>query len=318
MSELTFPLQDEDFAGYSTRMQLNRKADYDLFSYSPKVNNGCLVQIFNNSLLITNNLKKFKIGKPPEREQGDIKKFSQNARRRFIKKLAHINLQLYDKPLFVTLTYQNELPLTAAELSEQLNRFLTKLRRYGTKFHYVWRLEFQKRGAPHFHFILLPFKNTVKKRLYLFHNDILRMWRYSINSWSEAMQKYAVNVQWLDGKKNIFSYISKYAAKEDAENNELYTNRRYGFSNGIFLHPIKELQIPYYDFQLLRKLIVAFMKRNNNLDYEFEKYLWYDPTVEILISLEDMKVIFDTFSSLRNSHILDDFLTEFEKLDFTA
>ena len=60
------------------------------------------------------------------------------------------------------------------------------------------------------------------------------------------------------------------------------------------------------------------MRRNNNLDYDFEKYLLFDPTVEILISLEDMKVIFDTFQSLRNSATLDKFLEEFASLDFAA
>lgn len=53
----------------------------------------------------------------------------------------------------ITLTYGQNYPLDGTRVKYHLNYFLTKLKRSYGPFDYLWFLEFQKRGAPHFHIL---------------------------------------------------------------------------------------------------------------------------------------------------------------------
>jgi hypothetical protein len=53
--------------------------------------------------------------------------------------------------VFITLTYPKEFPCNGKETKAHLNAFLQYLRR--RQIEYTWILEFQERGAPHYHII---------------------------------------------------------------------------------------------------------------------------------------------------------------------
>lgn len=53
-----------------------------------------------------------------------------------------------------TLTYGPNFPLDGTKVKYHLNFFITKLKRSYGQFDYLWFLEFQQRGAPHFHILL--------------------------------------------------------------------------------------------------------------------------------------------------------------------
>jgi hypothetical protein len=57
--------------------------------------------------------------------------------------------------VFITLTYPDDFPCDGKETKTHLNAFLQYLRRKEIK--YVWVLEFQARGAPHYHIIASDF-----------------------------------------------------------------------------------------------------------------------------------------------------------------
>ncbi|NCC62300.1 MAG: hypothetical protein EOM12_15475, partial [Verrucomicrobiae bacterium] len=52
------------------------------------------------------------------------------------------------------LTYHEQNPIDGAEVKKHLSRFLAALRRAIPRVGYLWILEFQKRGVPHFHIFL--------------------------------------------------------------------------------------------------------------------------------------------------------------------
>ncbi len=289
-----------------------------LFSSSPKLKKGCYIEVFNNSLIIKNYFTKTGPAKPPERKANDIRTFSSNSRRRFIKQMAKINLQMYGKPLFVTLTYHNVYPDNSKDLQKQLNYFLTLLRTAKLRYHYVWRLEFQERGAPHFHLILFPLKESNPDKLYIYKNNILKMWRTSLYDWDESMQLFSVDVKMLKGKKHIFQYISKYAAKKDNENILSFSGRRYGFSKNIFIDALLKCEIKLSDFDSLRKIIFNYFVSRGGIDIHFEKYLAHDPTIEVLLTLQETLFILNTFQSISDSTALDTLVLEFSKLDLAA
>lgn len=81
--------------------------------------------------------------------RGAIRGFTHQSRRR-LNHLIRNTHDLWDG--FLTLTYPAEFPKDGREVKRQLNVFCSWLRR--RKVAYVWIMEFQERGAPHFHFLV--------------------------------------------------------------------------------------------------------------------------------------------------------------------
>lgn len=66
----------------------------------------------------------------------------------------------------MTLTYPVQFPLDGKEAKRHLNNFLTQFRKLHDDFRYIWFLEFQKRGAPHWHIISTiksPMTSSIKR-----------------------------------------------------------------------------------------------------------------------------------------------------------
>jgi hypothetical protein len=86
--------------------------------------------------------------------RGDINDFSADSRRRLQRKLATINEFETDLPDFLTLTYPGEYSVDWREWKRHLHNFNKALVRRWPQIWGLWRMEFQERGAPHFHFLL--------------------------------------------------------------------------------------------------------------------------------------------------------------------
>jgi len=111
----------------------------------------------------------------------------------------------------VTLTYPGFYESNGKAVKEHLRRFLQELRRSHdrtnphNKFSAFWFLEFQKRGAPHFHI----FTTYAESRQW-----ISRRWYEIVNSEDERHLHAGTNVERLrSGRGGTLSYASKYAAK---------------------------------------------------------------------------------------------------------
>lgn len=82
----------------------------------------------------------------------DITEFSARARAALAFVVAATSVEFKS---ILTLTYGNFWPHDMQVSKVHLNAFLTALRvRYGRPLNYVWVIEFQKRGAPHYHILL--------------------------------------------------------------------------------------------------------------------------------------------------------------------
>jgi len=144
---------------------------------------------------------------PPRGTRGKVTEFSAKSRKRMLEKMARLcRQQIHQsrfKPLFVTLTYPSTYP-TAKRAKEHLRAFLKRLKRAYGRVGAIWRLEFQERGAPHFHLLLfgLPFpKPTTLQAM-----------------WCEVTDTTATNsldVEVLRSLNGVMYYVSKYMAKPD-------------------------------------------------------------------------------------------------------
>jgi len=105
---------------------------------------------------------------------------------------------------FLTLTFDIIPPDSVAK--KILDRFLERLRRYlGKNFHYVWVAEKQKRGAIHFHLVLIDFIPI---------EVIRKKWEAVVHKW-EATQGYTdarslqINIKPIYNEDGIQTYLTK-------------------------------------------------------------------------------------------------------------
>tara|TARA_R110000796_G_scaffold250309_1_gene379133 strand:+ start:354 stop:1163 length:810 start_codon:yes stop_codon:yes gene_type:complete len=110
--------------------------------------------------------------------------------------------------LFLTLTYHNA--WEGRSPRKDLDVYLKRLRRRFPTVAYVWRLEPQKRLAPHFH-LLLFFEDRVSDAE---KADIKDQWHTLVEPESDFHNLYGAKVEAdLDGMEGVRVYISKYCAK---------------------------------------------------------------------------------------------------------
>jgi hypothetical protein len=133
-------------------------------------------------------------------ERAPIRDFSRKSRNRLIQKFARLSKQK-GKSVFLTLTYPRDYPNPQASKTH-LDTFLKRLARQFPLTSGFWRLEFQERGAPHFHLILfgLPFVDK---------STIQQMWGEIIGH-----EKPFTRIELIRGWHKLMSYVSKYVAKE--------------------------------------------------------------------------------------------------------
>lgn len=158
--------------------------------------------------------------------RGRVTGFSRQSRDRMI--FAFRNMP---KPkIMLTLTYPGAFPVDGKKVKRDLDSFRKWLARRGVLS--AWFLEFQERGAPHFHiFISLPVK---KEKLSL-------AWYRIVGSGDEKHLRAGTKVEWLRNPNAAGIYASKYGAKaEQKEVPEEYKNvgRFWGMSRKLKPEPV--------------------------------------------------------------------------------
>lgn len=174
---------------------------------------------------------------PPSRENEPISEFSEKSRKRLMKRFKRMRKGELDLPFFVTLTYQKNQRDTV-EAKKHLNTFLQRFRRLdresykvlnpktgrmNTKyrrlndFKYCWKMEFQERGAVHFHIMFFPPKNLAPGRWNLNDEKRLEWLRMKVSTaWNEIIGK-ADDFEPVRSKNGkIFGNMSLYSGTQVA------------------------------------------------------------------------------------------------------
>jgi hypothetical protein len=168
-------------------------------------------------------------------DRSEIETFSRESRYRLLRCLHTLT---FHHMTFITLTYPREFPTDSriykAHLKEYRRRFEE---RYG-KIPGVWRLEFQKRGAPHYHILYLdaPFIPV---------REWSALWADVTHSKSENHRKNGVDLKLIvpgSESKLIAFYVAKYVGKVDettAKNQQRKPGRWWGKWNVEEVQPIE-------------------------------------------------------------------------------
>lgn len=134
-------------------------------------------------------------------DRGAVTEFSAGSRRRLIRKISRLQA---NTAVFLTLTYPDRFP-GGKTAKCHLRALLERLRRRFPKCSAVWRLEYQKRGAPHFHLILFDFP-------FVPHKTFRRWWAEIIDEYIDDYLPH-VRLEFIRSKRGVQSYVSKYVAK---------------------------------------------------------------------------------------------------------
>jgi hypothetical protein len=130
-----------------------------------------------------------------------------------IRMRAYLRECLYEYTGMVTLTYPEYFTANGAIVKEHLHRFLQELHRHSARHDTsiesssFWFLEFQERGAPHFHILTTIRPGKVW---------IASTWYRIVGSESEYHESCGTRVETIrSGRAGMASYVTKYAAKSE-------------------------------------------------------------------------------------------------------
>lgn len=149
--------------------------------------------------------------------RGRVQGFSAASRRRLLRRMASVNRYAARRlPAWVTLTYPDEYPTDWRVHKAHLRALLKRLwRKYGDHA-VVWRLEWQRRGAPHYHLVLWDMKVTREFQLFL-----SEAWYQVVGSGDKQHLAAGTNARQADSWRGLTAYLSKYLAKVSSEADDL-------------------------------------------------------------------------------------------------
>lgn len=167
------------------------------------------------------------------RSRGKVTEFSYKSRQRLMRKIAMIDGREAGLPTFLTLTYPEQWPGGWEEWKKHVHHFIINLVRKYPGVWGLWKMEFQKRGAPHFHFMLwgLAVKGTKHVRDGKFSWRVLpglsciedlevfdflnRTWYRVVGSKDEKHLAAGINLEPVQSWRGVTSYVSKYLGKTE-------------------------------------------------------------------------------------------------------
>jgi len=152
-------------------------------------------------------------GNPNPPKRSEIKGFSAASRKRMIRQCAMMGKAV---PVFVTLTYGSDWPSEPSLWKTHLIAWMKRLNRLQVDLSAIWRLEPQKRGAPHFH--LLVYQSNGKAP-FIDKDWVASSWHEVIGDLTDEHLKAGTRIESLRTCRGAAFYVAKYCAKlpEDSD-----------------------------------------------------------------------------------------------------
>lgn len=166
-------------------------------------------------------------------KRGKIQGFSRQSRRRLMCTIGSIRRDA-KLPNFMTLTYPNEYP-TVERAKRDLKIFLQRLERAYPGAGYIWKLEPQERGAPHYHMLVWGVETwelckwTADTWYAIAGQGDMNHWKFHLGLLKDSKPC----VQQVKSWRGVWSYASKYLGKtfEVAQWGNTWTGRFWGIGS---------------------------------------------------------------------------------------
>jgi hypothetical protein len=227
--------------------------------------------------------------------RGDIKMFSRSSRLRLMKFLASLPYSELGIPFFVTLTYHQYFPESYHICKDDLHHFLVDLKRRFPDLKYIWKMEFQKRGAPHFHIIVfLPEKNA-RKTEYQFKRVLFSLWKKHLQCGCFWCSRHSVKVQKIQSFRRLSFYVSKYMAQVDETYREEGTGRFWGRSKNLYERAYLKASIDLKTFDEIREYLVNLLRKKGVRNYSYADFISGKFSFFVFLEEDDFRDLLDRF-----------------------
>lgn len=162
--------------------------------------------------------------------RGRVKEFSVDARHRLKCTVAKFKRDGLEKALVVTLTYPGEFPAPDdyKVYKKHLHTFRMALGRKWPECSGLWKLEFQKRGAAHYHLILCGLGDLDLETVRAWFRET---WYRIAHNGDKNGGIAGTQVDRIKSVGGAISYLVKYLSKEDQTRPGNFTGRYWGVHN---------------------------------------------------------------------------------------
>ena len=180
--------------------------------------------------------------KPYKAIRGRITKWSRKSQMRLKLALAQLKQDELKDALEITLTYPKEFP--PADDHRTYKRHLTHMNIFLARlgFKGAWKLEFQSRGAPHYHLLVMPDEKL--EGLTEFRARIAKQWFRIVKSGDPKHYVAGTEVSPIKSPEGIIGYMASYMAKKDQTLPNNFTGRYWGFIQKKKLPLVNPKEIP--------------------------------------------------------------------------
>lgn len=191
-------------------------------------------------------------------KRGRIRGYSAASRRRLLRLMASVDRNAVGLPLFVTLTYPAVWSPDPERWKRDLDTFLKRLQRRFPKVAVIWKLEPQKRGAPHYHLVIFGVS-------YIDRYWLRQAWYEIVGSDDLRHLQAGTQVKRVKSWRGVGAYASKYLGKVgDEANFPEYAGRWWGFVGRNFLPVVWYAQrLDLGPFYVMRRVLRRYLRSHN-------------------------------------------------------
>lgn len=260
-----------------------------VFSNVPKVGQNFVVRVFPNCIVFAPSGENFTNAEPPERQENDITGFSAKSRKRLFDIFAKLDYESYGVPVFVSATYHYDAPTKRAHLKGKIQNYFRILKRILPDFHYITKLEYQQRGVPHFHFILLPLDKNIRFDTDEIMNKLKKHWLSLKDCKCKHCQSYAVKTVGVKDYKHAVIYISKEIAKVTQNYQEHDLGRIWSTSQNLRFREYYNFESDTKFYDEILKVAISKVKERTKSELYLKSLRWTFNPSTLYISLTDIE-----------------------------
>jgi hypothetical protein len=193
--------------------------------------------------------------------RGEVNTLSRKSRRNLFNYV--LRLQYRSGYYFVTLTYPKEYPQKFTIWKDNLKTLCSYLRYHFPQLGFLWKLEFQKRGAPHYH--LLLFDPTQPDQEVL-EEMITGEWVRIVKDYTKKFSEHSVDVKAVHDIKKSGFYLAIYQTKDGYIPANVKTGRHWGIF-GRKQMPITEqgkASLSVDQYRILKRVCRKWVQKQKN------------------------------------------------------
>lgn len=193
--------------------------------------------------------------KPPEgKKRGKVRTFSAKARARLFAEFAKVDRSKVARhPRFLTLTYHHEWPADPTEQYRQLELLWSAYKRKAPRAGAIWKREFQKRGAPHWHLII--FNGSWVPREW-----IAATWTRIVDPGNAAHERAGTKIERCRSWDESGRYVAKYIGKADDSPASESIGKVWGrLSEAYIPSTVREYTLSFRQWSKIKRYLVAIL-----------------------------------------------------------